>query len=221
MKKQNHNGSVLVVVTIVVVITLLGILGYVAWKNVFQESRDKLADQNTEKQRVLTPPVTENKFTLDDIIFTTPKSWTEAGMVGPNQRLSLIAAMKLLPGEKLRTIYGDGTEYFHVNIAVYANTKNLSPQEWLTNDAGTGIGGQGFLANEDTESNSDINGYKAYHRHVANSSYQEQHYVLSSGDKLVYIYARTYDTATDLPGVGDFRKFESTITSLVQSVIFQ
>ncbi len=159
-------------------------------------------------------------FTLDNnkVSLKASSTWTKDETFKPTLSGALIDAMRLIPGEKFRTIYGGGTEYFTINVSVYKNEKNLSPQEWLANDAGNPAGGIGLLTEKDQESNAKINGYSTYFRKVINNEYEEVHYAIASEGRIVYITARTYDTTPDLPGVGDFRKFESDINKLAQSV---
>lgn len=221
MDKQKQNGSAHVVIIVILVIALVGTLGFVFWQNSVnkKDSVDNAAqtDNSTEKS---TPEIITKTFTIDSVTFDTPKSWSKEGE-SPIPSNDLIGSVKLLPGEKLRTIYGDGTEYFYVTVSTYRNSKNLTPQEWLTNDAGNPRGGLGIATNDDTESTSKINGYDAYSRNIVNSEYQDVNYVLSSDSKIVYIQARTYEPSSKLPGVGDFRKFEPAIKSLVESVRIQ
>jgi hypothetical protein len=205
MTRQNQKGNTLAVIIVVVVVVVLGALAFVFWNNSTQPQTNS---NEQEREKV---SGSNKVFTIDNVSFSTPKTWTQDSQ--PTDK-----TMSLLPGEKLRTIYGDGTEYFHVYVGVYANPNKLTPQDWLINDAGNGLGGQGVLANSDTESNTKINGYDAYYRNTVNEFYEEVNYVLSASDTLVYIYARTYEVSADLPGVGDFRKFEPAIADLAESV---
>lgn len=218
MDKQKRDGSAHVVIIVVLVIALVGMLGFVFWQNIVNK-KDSIdnATQTENSSKKSTPEVTTRTFTIDPITFDTPKSWSEEGEISVPSN-DLIGSIKLLPGEKLRTVYGDGTEYFYVTVATYRNSKNLTPQEWLTNDAGNPHGGLGIAVNDDTESNSEINGYDAYFRNSINPEYQDINYVLSSDGTIVYIQARTYEPSSKLSGVGDFRKFEPAIKSLVESV---
>lgn len=221
MNKQKQDGSAHIVAIVILIIALVGTLGFVFWQNFLnkKDSADNVA-QTDNSSKESTSEVTTKTFTVDSITFDTLKSWSKEGE-SPIPSNDLIGSVKLLPGEKLRTIYGDGSEYFYVTVAAYRNSENLTPQEWLTHDAGNPYGGLGVATTDDTESISKINGYDAYFRNTVNSDYQDVNYVLSSNSKIVYIQARTYEPSSKLPGVGDFRKFEPAIKSLAESVRIQ
>jgi len=233
MKKLNHeNGfAPLELMLIVVIVAALGFVGWYVWHA--KQTTDKTTEQvnNTASSKSATTdsktqPVTTASFTLDkdSVKFTTPKTWTNAGVgcikTAPvYSQTDYIDSIALLPGEKLRTKYGDGTEYFNVVVCVFGNSKKLSPETFLSDSSAGGLG-EGVSNSADKTSDAAINGNPAYYRKIYSSSgYQEVHYVISANNKLVYVYARTYDKSDTLTGVGDFTKFEPDIAKLANSVV--
>lgn len=154
-----------------------------------------------------------------DISFSTPESWEPEG-IGcfkdgiPWSGQVYLDSVSILPGEKLRTIYGNGTEYFEIYVCVFENTENLTAEDWYTGVGfGVGTGGDERLA-------STLNGYD-YYFYKQNSPYEQVNYVLASNEKVVLVWARLLETDDSLPGVGDFRKFEQPISEMIESIRIQ
>jgi hypothetical protein len=221
IKNSRSQGFAHAFLVIGLVIALLGALGFIFWQNFIHKEPVVTKESTKNTSPSVSTQTDTKKSTIGNVTFNTPKNWSQDDVSeGIKSNPALVGAMNFLPGEKLRTIYGDGKEFFHVRVAVYKNEKNYKPEDWFINDAGSNIGGEGVLSNNDTESKEKINSNDAYYRNTVNDSYEEVHYVISKGDTLVYIYARTYETSADLPGVGDFKKFEPAIAELAKSVRF-
>jgi hypothetical protein len=199
----------------------MGALGFIFWQNFIHKEAVVTEGFTTKTPTSVNTEKDTKQLTIGNVTFDTPKNWSQDMSIESVPDSTLVGAMSFLPGEKIRTVYGDGNEFFHIRVGVYKNQKNYTPEDWFINDGGSGgIGGQGILSNDDTESKEKISTNEAYYRNTVNSSYEEVHYVIGRGDTLVYIYARTYDTSDDLPGVGDFKKFEPAIAELAKSVMF-
>jgi type II secretory pathway pseudopilin PulG len=233
MNREQKGFSLVEGLLVFVIVGILVGTGWYVWNsnkktNDLMNSADKNSNisakpvKKVEAQQEVSKS-SSNEIALADnsVVLKAPASWTKDG-IGCIKDSSAYSEQKyidstaLLPGEKLRTIYGNGTEYFHINICVFANEKKLSPETWFIDAAAGGIGeGTGFP--NDEKSTEPINGYSAYYRKTK-PSYESVNYVLSSSNKIVYVNARIYETHPSLPGVGDFRKFESSIKDLVNTI---
>lgn len=219
---NNQNGfGALVAVLVVVIIAVVGTAGYLVYKGNLKSTTPSKTTTAVKKA-----PVDAFALASEQVTFNAPTGWTKDGIgcikdsaaYGSTEYLDSTA---LLPGEKLRTVYGDGTEYFHVNVCVFGNSHNLSPEAWFNGEpGGLGAGGGGYPSTKDVTSKDSINGNPAYYIKfvVSEHEYDEVHYVIAAKDKIIEVSARTYETNKDLPGVGDFRKFEPAIKALVNSI---
>lgn len=220
------------IVKIVLGIVIIG-AGYLFWRiSTTEDIKDTTLNGSTvtTTDETTSEEKSDDKLTADKstfsladgaITFDTPPTWTDDGVgcikdAAAYSNAEYLDSVRLLPGEELRTIYGDGTEYFYVNVCVFENVNDLEPEVWFSN-AGAGGIGSGIRTDDDEDSSNPINGYPAYYR-KQKSGYEEVSYVLSVEEKIVYVRARTFDTHEDLPGVGDFRKFESPIKELVSTI---
>jgi type II secretory pathway pseudopilin PulG len=231
MKKSEYGFSALEVLIAIIVIGLIGGAGWYVWDKQYGKQNQITTNNGLVSQDSISNTAsdkTASVLSLADgtVTFTTPQNWSKDGIgcIKDSNKYSsteYLDSVALLPGEKLRTIYGDGTEYFHINVCVFGNNKILTPEKWFT-DASVGGIGEGTGSSDDQSSSDSINGYAAYYRKtISSANYHEVNYVISSKDKLVYVQARTYDIDDKLPGVGDFRKFEASLKDMVQSVVIR
>jgi hypothetical protein len=226
MKKLNQKGfSHLEALLIVVVLALIGGAGYYVLKN----NKSKHSSQNTTTQQTQNKTPTQ-QLTLanNSVAFDMPATWEKSDVgcakdsviYGGQEYLESVA---LLPEEKLRTVYGDGTEFFHINVCVFKNKNNLSPMAWFEGDSNGGIG-EGASTTNDETSNETINGFPAFYRKTKsiNTTLHEEidevSYSIALSDKIILIRARTYEDRANLPGIGNFRKFEAPIRDFVHSI---
>lgn len=222
MKKNELGFGAVGVVLVILLVAVLGFAGWRVWQDQNEESNTSQQSSDTPKEiRPVESTTKELSLADESVTFKTPTSWTKDGTgciknTAQYSSQTYLDSAALLPGEKLPTIYGNGTEYFHVNICVFENTKNLSPEEWYS-DAGAGGIGMGVGSGNVKSSDEAINGNPAYYRKDM-PDYETISYVVAAKDKIILITARTYDTSEDKPGVGDFRKFETAIKELAHSV---
>ncbi len=222
---NQHGFSALEVAIFVIVLGLVGGTGaYVYSQSASTDDERKVTASADDPEQKLVEN-TDSSMYLDGkaVQFTAPASWSKDGVGCIKESNAFgnqvyLDSAALLPGEKLRTIYGDGSEYFHVNVCVFDNPDKLTPETWFTDASAGGIG-EGTGDASDTNSSKSINGMPAFYRKVVSpSGYEEVHYVVSAKGKLVYVWARTYEVSDEVPGAGDFRKFETPIQDLVESI---
>ncbi|MFO0781692.1 MAG: prepilin-type N-terminal cleavage/methylation domain-containing protein [Candidatus Saccharimonadales bacterium] len=219
----NQRGFTLVEgLLIFIIVAIIGGTAYYVYhtsqqtdKNLKNASND--ADFAKKKKEASAKSEKTMALASKSVMFKVPSSWTNDGVgcvadsaAYSNQKY--IDSVAILPGEKLPTIYGSGTEFFHINVCVFENPDNMGPKEWLQNSVGAGTGFSG-----DESSEEKINGYSAYYQKTK-PDYEEVSYVLTGKGKIVLVQARTYETDKKMPGVGDFRKFEQHIKSMVNTI---
>lgn len=225
MKKQS-GFSLVESLLIAVVLTVVGFGGWYVWsrdnnQDIAQENTTYTSSSNKEGQE------TENKLELNDTVSVLlPDNWTASLVKGsacymtvdtdPNKAPCVVGGT-LLPDEKLRTKYGDGSEYFTVQISLYENSDNMLPKLWLQekllNDGDTSFENDSISAEK-------INGYDALYARTTGTVYDEVWYIITANAKTVLITARTYEPAMleDGSTIGDFRKFEPQIKAIAESI---
>lgn len=230
--KTNTKGiSLPIVLAVVAVIAVLLVGGYFVWQrnkdddksNTNKTNNTSQGNKSSDSKKQEQP----NALALDDdsVKFTLPESWTfTKGEAACNKDESLGYTCHdgaiITPGEKLPTRYGNGTEFFNINVSVFDNPNHSDAQDWLLGDTQTPYG----LVDS---SKASVNGYDSYFQKTSydgdGTTVGEVQYVFTVGDKAVLVYARTYEPGTlnDGTKVGDFRKFETSIAEMAQTVVIK
>jgi len=225
MKKSQKGFSPVAVLVIVVVLGFVGFIGWSVWRQRTKTKIEAPKAQSTQKEEDK-PDSSMKTFKLagDLVTLEAPLSWTKEGegcskSAPAYSEQDALDSIAIIPGEKLPTSYGNGTEFFVIRVCAFSNKKNLSAQDWYS-DASKGGIGEGVPSGEDQSSKDSINSYDTYYHKRINSEYEELNYVFSAHGKIVYIKARTYEPSTSSGGktVGDFRKFETSIIQMTKSL---
>ena len=230
--KDNQRGfSAVEIILILVVVALIGVAGFIVYKNQTKISPDS-AKSSTTNVEEKTPPIastsdvpqTDIDMTLasSSVAFKTPKTYNNDGIgcvkdSAAYDNQEYLDSTAILPGEKLITVYGSETEFFHINVCVFNNKNNLSAKDWFEGSYVDGGIGEGTGSSQDESVSTDINGNPGFYRKTK-TSYEEVNYVVAAKGKLILVKARTYETDDKVPGAGDFRKFEPAIKELANSI---
>jgi hypothetical protein len=148
-KKQNGFG----VVEVILILVVIGIIGFTGWR--VYEANKEVENLSSETKTSTTSNGSssdENSlYIVDNVSFEMPKGWfVDNDNVKPFFK-NLVKGVAIIPGEKLRTIYGDGSEYFHVYFSVYTNASNIPPKDWFSSSQqGEGLS-QGVAFENDKE----------------------------------------------------------------------
>lgn len=218
-KVAQRGFSVIETLIVIAIVAIISILGYVIYKNQDNTSPDTAKSETSRAvgEKSNNTAQAEKTMTLADgsVTFKTPTAYSVDGVgcvkeSDMYQNQTYLDSVAILPGEKLATNYGNGTEFFHINVCVFSNENNLTPKEWFE-DASKGGIGQGTSSAQDQASTAKINGYDAFFRKTK-QSYEEVNYVISAKGKLVLVSARTYEEDAD------FKKFESAIERMSKSI---
>lgn len=229
-EKQQGFGVVAVVIAVVVA----GALAYGGWR-VWQgrttrdskQAQNKPSDDNSSKsgaESEKTKPINSLELDGNQVSFVLPKSWT---YIKGNTHcrgnatvdIRCLDGAVITPGEKLPTRYGNGTEFFYIQVSVFENTKNSNAQTWFEEDFHEGIG-----TGDVQKSTTSINGYDTFSRTLQHdgdgTTIRSLDYAFSVKGRVVHIHARTYEPGKLKDGtpVGDFRKFEPAIIEMAKSV---
>lgn len=225
MQKDQKGFSPAGVAVVVIAIGLISIVGWSVWKQRTTTNKTEASNSSVNQTNVEQQPSTKSfKLASDTVSLEVPQLWTREGTgcskVAPAfENQEYLDSTAIIPGEKLPTKYGNGDEFFTINVCVFGNKKKLSAYDWYE-DASVGGIGEGIPSGEDKSSKDPISSHGAYYHKRINTEYEEVNYVLSAEEKIVYIKARIYEPGTSPDGkaVGDFRKFESSIEQIVKSV---
>lgn len=230
MKQRNEKGiaHLGVIIAALVVTAAIAFGGWYVWQKNGDDKTDKSNNSQVSKEE---PPLTgESSYlslTSSNVRLTLPKDWTYTK--GSDQcRRSVTSDIKceegavIIPGAKLPTRYGNGTEFFSINISVYENPQRNNSQDWLTYDLQ-----EGATSETGTSSRNPINGYDTYYWKYSfsgdSTEVEEVYYAFTKEDKAVLIYARIYEPGVlnDGTQVGDFRQFESAIANMAKTIKIQ
>lgn len=112
MNKQNQNGSVLVVVSAIIIAIILGVVGAVAWKNITNndQSTTNTSNNSTEKEEQLKEAAVDSSFPMP-ISWKYPKEWkVESTGSGPkSQNDTAVQSFTLTsPSSKYSVLYQVG-----------------------------------------------------------------------------------------------------------------
>lgn len=82
MNQSKQDGDAHIAIVLILVVVLIGTLGFVFWQNFVK--KDPATDtaqtsSSSNKPAQSTPIVTTKTFTIDSISFSTPKSWMQEG----------------------------------------------------------------------------------------------------------------------------------------------
>lgn len=182
--------------------------------------------QKTSVDTQSTEPANLLKLASNSILFTMPEKWTYAsgtnncrGNVSAN--IECIDGASITPGESLPTIYGDGTggDAFHISVSIFTNPTGHDPKTWFQQDWQEGIG-TGKVTTSDTPINGHASFYRLQEYSMDSTSLRELDYAIAVNNWIVLVHARTYEPGARSDGtqVGDFRKFEPQITTMVNTL---
>jgi prepilin-type N-terminal cleavage/methylation domain-containing protein len=230
--KSNQKGFS--VVEILIVIVVVGLLGAVGWQ-VYDRQKSETDSKNTttqtsqqeqkqESPKAETSSYTTLKLASEKVQFEIPKTW----IVGKSNCIDSPGATPvcadgatITPPEKMPTIYGGGTEYFTIYANVYENKDNKTAQRWFE-DVYQG----GSSSGNDKVSNEKINGYDTYYFRQIDTSYDEIRYICSANGKAVLVTARVSEKHFAPDGSGkvddssDFTKYIPEIEKMAKTIKF-
>lgn len=219
---------------IILAILVLGVVGFAGYW-VMNKNKDKTASDgsNTASQsqsdmEKAQPKQTSSNVSLklanDKVQFEIPKDWTigkSKCVDSPGAAPACIDGATLVPGEKMPTIYGNGTEFFTVYTQVYDNKDNKSAKQWFE-----GVYGGSMSSGSDKASSDKINGYDTYYYRQLDTSYDEISYVYTASGKAVLVSARVSEKHFVSDGSGkvdassDFTKYVPEIEKMAKTIKF-
>jgi len=228
--KRNQKGFTAVgILIIVVVIGLIGVIGWLVYdrqkspkSTVADTQKQGLSKTMTETAKEAVSNYTMLKLASDSVTFETPKTWIVGKsncIDSPGAAPACTDGATLTPPEKMPTIYGGGTEFFTIYVNVYDNKDNKTAQKWFEDVYGGGLSGS-----SDKISSESINGYNTYYFRQINKSYDEIRYVYSARGKAVLVIARVSEKGYASDGSGkvnaqsDFTKYVSEIEKMAKSI---
>lgn len=224
MKKLNERGFTLIEGSLIIIaLAIVGGVGFYVVNANKSEKKPVPATQhssNTDKAVIQDTPNTRSLSLAEGkVTLAIANNWSNDGtgcvkQAPAYEMFDYVDSTEILPGEKLPTLYGNGTEYFTIRVCVFNNPKNLSAKELLEQSSG-------FSSSKDETSDMPINGNEAYYFKQNTDDYQNVDYLIKgSSGKFVFVTARTYEPGKTKDGsvVGDFRKFESQIKDMVSTI---
>lgn len=232
MRTKQRGSTVLIATLAILVVATFVSVGWYVWhkqkrSNVTAQKTTQQPIASTTKMENITTTKPSNLFTLDKgkVRFIIPESWTAdekyvnsvCRSFVTDESTQCIEGVALYPNSKPRTRYGDGSEFFYVHASVYKNPNKSDAKTWLETDFHDGAGSATIIDSSFVSSN----GRSTYYlKH--DSGYQEVKYIDAFKDKVVYLYARTYEPATLANGtqVGNFKDYEPQIKELAKSITF-
>ncbi len=225
MKRNQKGFAPVEVILVILVLVAVGFGGYYVWHtNHKPKATTSAASSATKKSSSIATNANILSLASGNVSFTLPSSWTYTK--GSNQCLmfatadsTCIEGATITPGAKLPTRYGNGTEFFNIQVSIYQNPKQDDAKTFLETDMQEGVG----TGNVKTSSDS-VNGYNSFYLWQQydgdGTSVREIDYSYSAKSMDVVIYARTYEPGTLDNGtkVGDFTQFESAIADMAKSI---
>ncbi len=223
-KNLSQKGSAHVVIVVILVVALLGVLGFVFWQNFINKSSSTDIDstQNQPKtSNTNNKPETPKPFSLLDgeVKFKNDETWKTttggyysqaSGKCGQGVDSSSVCLdhLMLIPSSDTFT----NPDQFQVNISVF-NNSSLSPQEWLKRNADPG----GENAKTSTAK---INGLDSYRYEVRYGSNEIRlSYAMKIGGNIVLVSSTLFNgDYYSYKNDKDYRHMISNIDELVESI---
>lgn len=221
--QDNETGfSVVEIVLVVVVIALIGTVGWLIYKNhhktTVSSSTSNSAPKTTNtKTLTVTPSNSPQVFTANSygFQFTYPQKWSVKS-VAPSDPVAAYSGEKVLAEytispDVIPTSFPDTS--VSIDYRVIDNTNNITPEQYYE-DASVGGMGNGILEQGETDSSTPINSLPTYTR---TTPYQQApDYVIGAGKYLIYVQFGVTTSAQD-QGASEVQYFNSDYMSVVNS----
>lgn len=228
MKKHLQKGfSAVEGLLTIIALALVVFVGYYVWHT--QKQTDKTLNtalqtsQNTVNKS--SPALQKLSLASGSVTLNVPTGWdtVTAPTVAPATTACRYSAFEsssvVCQDAKLvmpSSFNKDPNSPFSAYVSVYSTT-NADPQSWFNDDFGGGSPDSSDA--NDTVSTAKISGYSALYWEQkvsdSNGKYQDEHYILYSSGKIVYVYSRVLNNDSD------YNKYLPNIKAIANSVKIQ
>lgn len=221
---KNESGfSVVEVVLVLVIVALIGIVGWLVYKDHHKTNTTNVTTSSSNNPATTTTTPTDTPSNLPQVFkansygfqFTYPQKWSVKS-VAPTSPVQGYSGERILAEY---TISPDVVPASYPNTSVTIdyrvidNSKGITPQQYYE-DASVGGMGNGILEQGETDSSTPINGLPTYTR---TTPYQQApDYVIGVGKYLVYIQFGVTTSAQD-QGASEVQYFNRDYMSVVNS----
>jgi hypothetical protein len=206
MNTRKQSGFAALELLLIIFVVVL--IGGIAWYS--YQARSNVANQ--QQAQPSQSPASSKINTADGAVqLTLAKDWKVTSRSDVSMPVKYQNGTQVLSADLAPTQYS-GESRWHVLVV----KSDLKPKKW--SEGPLGLPSAEFVQ----QSEASINGYEAYYAKIANKSYVDLNYVISSNGYVVYFQERESDKHYTPQGVidesNDFAKFTPGFVEMVNSI---
>jgi hypothetical protein len=221
LKVHKDERGIAMLVEIILIALVLGVIGFAIYASMqAKKNSTAKASPTPAVTPAVTPPATPEpsaqtiKTTDGAVTVTLANDWKVTSRSDEPIQAQFANGTRILSAALAPSTYAGESRW---NVSVYKT--GLAPKPW--SEGPIGIPSESFTQ----QSESPINGYPTYYAKIANSSYVDLNYFISSKGYLVYFYERESDKHYTPQGVvdqsSDFSQYTAGFKQMVESIRIQ